>query len=234
MQHQFGAHEIMEAHEVMTGIINSINMFDMLKQQVSDPQLEQIVDKQVNFMQKEYNDMVTYLTQHRGVTPDVYHSKSRGSINYGLRNPSPVSPLERTGSLTDRDISSLMLDKAKCGAITKMNAALECADPELRRMLKQGAISCSEQAYEIFNYMNQKGFYQVPTMQQRTQNTFVNTFQPVATHGTTPGTNQGAHHRPTHGTTTGMSPSTGLDYGYDFTQRNNPGTMEPYGNTYLS
>ena len=179
MHHEFGAHEIMEAHEVMSSTINGINMFELLRQQANDPQLSHIIDRQVQFMQKEYNDMVSYLTHHRGVTPETYHMRNEQSVNYGLRNPSPVSPHERAGRLNDRDIASIMLGKTKCGAAIKMKAALECADTQLRHMLTQASVSCAEQSYEIFSYMNQKGMYQVPTMQQRTQNNFLNTFQPV-------------------------------------------------------
>lgn len=195
MHHEFGAHEVMEAHEVMTGMIDGMNTFEMLRQHVSDPQLGQIMDRQVRFMEKEYNDMINYLSNHRGVTPDVYHSRSNPSIKYGLRSPSPVSPHENTRRLTDRDVASIMLGMTKCGATRKIKAALECADPQLRHIIMQGAISCAEQSYETFTYMNQKGMYQVPTMQQRTQGNFVNTFQPVGTThgamGTTMGTNLG-------------------------------------------
>lgn len=189
---QFGAHEIMEAHEVITGTINAINTFDLLKQHVDDPQLSQIIERQTGFMQKEYNDMVSYLANHRGVTPETYHRRGDAQVNYGLRNPSPVSPHERTSKLNDREVASIMLGKTKCGASIKMKAALECADTQLRHLLTQGALSCAEQAYETFTYMNQKGMYQVPTMQQRTQNTFVNTFQPMGTQQGGLGANLGA------------------------------------------
>jgi len=179
LHHEFGAHEIMEAHEVMTSTINGINTFELLRQYTNDPQLGQIIDRQVQFMKKEYNDMVSYLTHHRGVTPETYHIRNEQPVNYGLRNPSPVSPHESAGRLNDRDIASIMLGKTKCGASIKIKAALECADSQLRHMLTRAAISCAEQSYEIFTYMNQKGMYQVPTMQQRTMSNFINTFQPT-------------------------------------------------------
>lgn len=213
MHHEFGAHEIMEANEVMTSTMDSIHTFELFRQHVSDPQLGQILDRQIRFMEKEYNDMVSYMTNHRGVTPDVYHSRSNPSIKYGLRSPSPVSPHEHVHGghrLSDRDVASAMLGKTKCGASLKMMAALECADPQLRHMIMQGAISCAEQSYEIFTYMNQKGMYQVPTMQHRTQNNFMNTFQPVGTTHGTIGTTMGN----IQGTTPGTNPGTTFGAGY--------------------
>lgn len=210
MHHEFGAHELMEAHEVITGIIDGINTFELYRQHVNDQQLMQIIDRQVNFMEKEYNDMISYLANHRGVTPDVYQSRSNPSIKYGLRNPSPVSPQENARRLNDRDVASALMGVAKCGSEKKMRAALECADPHLRHMIMQGAVSCAEQAYETFAYMNQKGMYQVPTMQQRTQNTVANTFQPT-------GVSPGAGYTPGTGYTTGtpmQPPVTGAGTAY--------------------
>ena len=190
MHHELGAHEVMEAHEVLTGTMDGINTFSLFHQHATDQQLTQIIDRQINFMEKEYNDMVNYLSNHRGVTPDVYHSRSNASIKYGLRSPSPVEPHEQGRRLGDRDIASAMLGKLKCGSSIKMKAALECADSQLRHMILQGAVSCAEHAYEIFTFMNQKGMYQVPTMQQRTQNTITNMYQQT---GTAPGATQGVY-----------------------------------------
>lgn len=190
MHHEFGAHELMEAHEVLTNTMDGINTFSLYRQHATDQQLAQIIDRQVNFMEKEYNDMVSYLSNHRGVTPDVYQSRSNTSIKYGLRNPSPSAPHEQSRRLTDRDVASAMLGHLKCGSTAKMRAALECADAQLRHIVMQGAVSCAEQAYEVFTFMNQKGMYQVPTMQYRTQNTVTNMYQQT---GTTPGTTQGTY-----------------------------------------
>ncbi len=198
MHHEFGAHELMEAHEVLTNTMDGINTFSLYRQHATDQQLAQIIDRQVNFMEKEYNDMVSYLSNHRGVTPDVYHSRSNTSIKYGLRNPSPSAPHEQSQRLTDRDVASAMLGHLKCGSTAKMRAALECADAQLRHIVMQGAVSCAEQAYEVFTFMNQKGMYQVPTMQHRTQNTVTNMYQQT---GATPGTTQGAY----TGTATGLA-----------------------------
>ncbi len=184
MQHDFGAHEIVETHEVITSTIDGINTFELLRRHVSDPQLSEIMDRQLSFAEKEYNDMVSFLSNRHGISSDTYHARRTPSINYGLRSPSPVSPHETTGRLTDRDVTSIMLSVNKCSASRKMMAALECADAQLRHMMMQGAMSCAEKAYELFTYMNQKGMYQVPTMQDKTQTNFINTFQPVGISGT--------------------------------------------------
>ncbi|MGO4699306.1 spore coat protein [Paenibacillus sp. 2TAB26] len=44
------------------------------------------------------------------------------------------------------------------------------ANPQLRTIMQQGAINCSEQAYEVWQYMNQSGYFQVPAMKKMTIN----------------------------------------------------------------
>ncbi|MCL6638656.1 MAG: spore coat protein [Firmicutes bacterium] len=166
----------MEAHEVLTDIIDGINRLELYRPHVSDPELARILDKQVRFAHQEYQNLSTYLNQHRGVSPEIYRSRSGRQPVYGLRNPSPVSPAHDPGRMDDRDVASGMLGCHKSSAILKMSATLECADPTLRQMMLNSAVSCAEMAYETFTFMNQKGMYQVPTMQDRTQHTLLNTY----------------------------------------------------------
>ena len=176
---EFGAHEVLEAHEVLTDTIDGINQFELYRPHVNDQQLGQILDRQVRFMHQEYQSLSTYMNQRRGVSPAIYQSRSgKQPIQYGLRSPSDVVPHHGAGRLDDRDVASGMMGCAKSSAVLRMNAALECADPTLRNMMIQGAISSAEQAYESFSYMNQRGMYQVPTMQSRTQATLMHTYHP--------------------------------------------------------
>ena len=109
-----------------------------------------------------------------------YNSIANGAPAYGLKNPAPQSPNASMNQLDDRDVSSSMLSCHKTSAAKKMMAALECANPQLRRMMQQGAINCAEQAYEVWQFMNQKGYYQVPTMKEETTNTVLNSYQTAA------------------------------------------------------
>jgi spore coat protein CotF len=83
--------------------------------------------------------------------------------------------------LNDQQIASMVLSLHKSGAVCKMAACLECAVPNLRRLIQQSATNCAEQAYETWQYMNQKGYYQVPTMKDMTTNTFINAYGTAGT-----------------------------------------------------
>jgi len=181
MAAQFGAHEVMEIFEVLTDTIDGINQFQLYRPHVQDPQLKSVLDKQIEFMTREYNNMVTSINQ-RGMGQAVpYRPVRTASPTYGLRNPSTQTPNTSIQEMDDRDVSSGMLGCHKSSASMRMMASLECADPELRRMIQQGAMNCSEEAYEVWQYMNQKGYYQVPTMKDVTTNTTTNAFSPAGT-----------------------------------------------------
>ncbi|HBX23261.1 MAG TPA: spore coat protein [Desulfotomaculum sp.] len=176
MAAELGAHEVMELHEVLTDTIDGINQFQLYRPHVKDPQLRNIVDNQIGFMTQEYNNMVQTVSQHTQGESIPYRRVKNVSPSYGLNNPSPNAPNMSADEMDDRDVASGALGCHKSSASIRMKASLEFADPTIRRMLQQGAINCSEQAFEVWNFMNQKGLYQVPTMKPMTTSTMINTF----------------------------------------------------------
>lgn len=177
----FGAHEVLEIHEVLTDAIDGINQFQLYRPHVQDQELMGILDRQLSFMHQEYNGMVNLLNQ-RGMQQAVpYRAPKNSAPKYGLHNPTPETPNRSMNEMDDRDVASGMLGCSKSSASMKMMGSLECADPELRKVLVQGSINCNEMAYETWSYMNQKGYYQVPTMKDVTTQNVLNTYQPAAT-----------------------------------------------------
>lgn len=176
MASNYGAHEVMQLHEVLTDTIDGINQFQLYRPHTHDSQLRSILDNQIQFMTREYNNMVQSLNQ-RGMSEAVpYRAIRNVNPTYGLHHPGQQAPNMSTNQMDDRDVASGMLGCHKASATLRMTAALECADPELRNMIQQGANNCAQQAYEVWQYMNQKGYYQVPTMKDMTTSTMMNTF----------------------------------------------------------
>ncbi|OYD09499.1 spore coat protein [Paludifilum halophilum] len=183
MSPQLGAHEVMEIHEVLSDTVDGINQFELYRPHVQDPQLANILDHQIQFMNQEYNQMVQALGQMaplQGRPSKAFQSSQRSAPVYGVDNPGTTAPNPSGQQLSDRDIASGMLGCAKSSANLRMLASLECADPQIRRMLTQGAVNCGDQAYETFQYMNQRGYYQVPTMPQNTANAMLGMYQPAS------------------------------------------------------
>lgn len=176
---KFGAHETMEVHEVLTGTMEAINRFQLYRPHTQDGQLQLMLDRHLQFMMNEYN-MLVQMMKGQGMSHAVpYHGPKNVAPVYGLRHPQPYSPQTSAQQLDDRDVAIGMLCAHKTSALQKMTATLECADPNIRRMLQQSAINCAEQAYEVWQFMNQKGYYQVPTMMDMTTQTMINAYSTV-------------------------------------------------------
>ncbi|MHB8919307.1 MAG: spore coat protein [Desulfocucumaceae bacterium] len=88
------------------------------------------------------------------------------NIQFGIQQPGQAQAQQQSTSrtLNDRTISQGALIFHKCGASRATTAALESAEPHLRNLAAASARTCMDMAYEMFQYMNQRGFYQMPEM----------------------------------------------------------------------
>jgi len=200
MAANFGAHETMEIHEVLTGTIVGINQFQLFRPQVRDGQLGQMLDHQLGFMLTEYDNLVGMLNR-QGQREAIPYQAPRVSAQpvYGLDNPERQAPNFTAEQLDDRDIAAAMLFYHKSSAAKKMTAALEIADSQVRRAIQQSAVNCSEQAYEVWQYMNQKGYYQVPTMKETTTAAVLGTYSQSGQSSSSAGMGSGGAQAPQGG-----------------------------------
>lgn len=181
----YGAHEVLEVHEVLTNAIVGINSMQLYRPHCQDQQLRSILDNQLRFMVNEYNTLVNTVNMVNvnrvgTTTGSTYHTINQATPVYGLDNPTAEAPNTGVNQMNDRDVAAGVLSCHKASATIKMHAALECADQQLRSMMIQSARNCADLAYEVWTYMNQKGYYQVPTLKQTTMNTFINQYQPAS------------------------------------------------------
>lgn len=173
-----GTHEVMDLHEKLSQDVAMIDHFALYINQCSDGELKNILQRQQKHMIDGYNTKVSAL-QGRGVsvtrTPRTLTTFAGNvgegeNVNYGMQQTKPLSPRPEASSLNDQIIASGALSFHKCSAVSAVQAALECADSNLRNLMMNSARDCTEMAYEIFQYMNRRGWYQVPTMPESTLN----------------------------------------------------------------
>ncbi|MCF8010493.1 MAG: spore coat protein [Clostridiales bacterium] len=176
MAASYGAHEVMELNETLSNTINTINNFQLYRSYTKDPQLQSILDNHIHFMTQEYNDLVQAANQSSITEAMPYQMTKNTTPVYGIDNPSQQTPNTSVNQMEDCDIASSILQWHKSSAKHKMSAALEFANPELRGLVQQSSNNCAEQAYEVWQYMNQRGFYQLPTMNDMTTRSVMNNF----------------------------------------------------------
>lgn len=176
----FGAAESIAVHEILSEKICLMDHFSVYESQCQDPALRQLINRHRQTAMESYNQMVSYTHDYRSVQPvQPYANVPVEAIQYGLRNPSPEAPSMQPAAFSDKQIATSVLLAHKNSAKNHMAAALECADPNIRQMMMNGSVTCCNQGYEVFMYMNQRGYYQVPTMNDHTAKTFLHHYQPI-------------------------------------------------------
>lgn len=178
MNNQLGAHETLELHEVLQGMLNGINLFKLYKPFIRDNNLERLMIHQLGFLTNEYNILVSNLGS---ITEGVrsYGFNTRFIPKYGLHLHNTQQPAADYKLLDDKDISNGMLGLHKTNAKLKINAALECADPELKEILVDSSNNSVYQAFDVWSFMNKKGFYQVPTLPTEVSHQLIHQYEPL-------------------------------------------------------
>ncbi|MED4753770.1 spore coat protein [Brevibacillus choshinensis] len=178
--HPYGAHEVIELHEVLNGAVDVINTAHLYVPFIRDPELAQMVHHQVQFMQGEYNGLV-YTVQGLGAGELLPYRPTRtfSPTSTGMPLPSQGTEPHYGAQIDDRDVASALLGMYKNGAKLKMAATLEAGHPQIRELLLQGAVNCAHQAHEMWGYMQRKGYYTWAAMPEATNDELLRGYQPV-------------------------------------------------------
>jgi spore coat protein CotF len=183
---KFGAHEVMEASEILSEKVNLINHLALYEQEAQSEQLRATIRRHMDATIQAYDQMVAYthdFSARQGMqAPFQQPDANIERLKYGLRNPQPMAP-QRTGRFNDTMIEHALLTCHKVSAACHIQRGLEVTDPNLRQMFLNGAIACYNMAYDTFLQMNQKGTYQVPSMDDHTAKTFLHAYQPMQDQG---------------------------------------------------
>jgi len=175
----YGAHEVLELHEVMNTAIDACNTLQLFVPYASDPELRQMLNRHLHFMQSEYNNLV-HLVHGVGVGAAVpYRANVLMSGSAGVLPQQPAQPNAYPAQMDDRDVASAMLTCHKSGAKLKMSAALESAHPQIRNVLLQGAMNGANLAYEVWGYMQHRGYYPLISLQETAQAQLLRGYQPA-------------------------------------------------------
>lgn len=173
-----GAHELLDVHEVLSGMIGGLNQCVLMRDQIQDTELLGILDRQYAFMLDEYNITVeAFKTGHDPQHPTrSYNMQIGNDYTYGLTPGQPKKPITSANEVNDEILSGALLGMHKMGATGKTAAALESTNPVVRRVLQDSIPNCIEMAYEVALYQNKRGYYQVPKLSPNDMTTMLHEF----------------------------------------------------------
>jgi len=184
----FAAHELLETSEALRTKAAEIEQHGVFANQCNDQHLKSILTRHQQQMITAYQQGVS-LMQGKGAqlthqTPSFFNMQHnmQHTANLGMHQQTAMSaPMANTQTLSDQTIATLALNTHKSGAVMGMQWANECVDPQLRMYHVNGANLCQEMAYEIWNWMNQNGYYQPPTFSTTQVSQMTGMFQPMNT-----------------------------------------------------
>ncbi|MBB6455403.1 spore coat protein CotF [Salirhabdus euzebyi] len=176
-----GAHEILDMHEVLGGVIGMQEQYLMFRQNIQDQELINILDHQKQFVADQYNIMVECFStgQDPSKPTSSYKMNQNNNVTYGLTPSQPKKPKQSVNEINDQCYSSFMMALCKTNATALTTASLESTNPVVRRVLADSIPNFVEMAYEIFLYQNKNGYYQVPQLQQQDMQQMINSYAPT-------------------------------------------------------
>lgn len=176
---RFAAHEFLETQEALRSKHAHIEMHGLFAEMAQDPQLKEILTRHQRAIISAYQQGVNLL-QGKGVNvafQPIQQIRAGQMPMVGLQTPQMPTPNPHPSRLSDMTISTLMLNLHKSGAAIGMLWAAECVDPDIRQYHVNGANACQQMAYETWQYMNVRGYYQAPQLADHTMNTMIQSFQ---------------------------------------------------------
>ncbi|WP_134701685.1 spore coat protein [Ammoniphilus sp. YIM 78166] len=178
MTTRWAAHEFLETQEALRSKAATIELYGVFLNMTQDAHLRDILQNQQRREVQAYQQGMNMLLG-KGVqmTPHTPQMNVYEQPQVGLQQPSMPAPNPHATRLADTTTATILLNMHKTGAAVAMLWACECVDPQVRSYHATCANICQEMAYEIWQFMNYKGYYQAPQLADHTMNTMMQSFQ---------------------------------------------------------
>ena len=188
---RFGAHELIAVHEALSTKQANIEVLSFLANEVQNQRLSRILEQQVQAISQHYAQGSQIVQNQQRTSPasqgnnawqnqGAYASSYSSQVQpkFGFQNTQNTNPSQRSsqGAPSERAVATVALNIHKFGAVAWTTLALECTNPQLRTYLMQGAHLCDKMAYDIWSFLTQQGYYQVPTFEQATEQAMMQSF----------------------------------------------------------
>lgn len=170
MRH-FAAHEFLETQEALRSKSAEIELFGVLIQMTTDSQLRDLLQNQQRRTMYDFQQGLSLLSG-RGINMQQSQSPQMNvyqNIQIGIQQqPQPMTPNPTTSLMSDASIANHVLFLRKAGSVFSMVWASECADPQVRTFHVACGNTCQQMAYEIWQYLNARGYYQPAELSDKT------------------------------------------------------------------
>lgn len=179
---QLAAHEVHDLSELTLSCVNSITNMALFLSQVKDQELKSLIEKHFPLHIQDYNTKVEFLKQSSGSQPGLPIPDIAYTLQSFTKAPVPpesVTPRTDVHALNDREIATAYLLTLKRAGREYAWSTMEMSNPEVRTFCESAFMMASCHAYEIWQWMVQKGYYALEEAPQDTMNTIGGMYKTV-------------------------------------------------------
>lgn len=180
---QLAGHEIHQLSELTMSCFNSITNMAYFINQAQDPKLKSIIQKHLPLHIQDYNTKVEYLSKADGPTTIFQPPLLQPTLESFTQSPvsplPPATPRVVLQNMKDREIATAYLLTLKRAGREYAWSTMETANPDLRQFLEKAFLMSSHHAYDVWQYMVEKGYYPLEPAPQDTRATLSFFFQPI-------------------------------------------------------
>lgn len=132
-------------------------------QNVQDTDLKSILERHFPLHVRDYNMKVEFLNATQGAQKELPILKIHGKLDDFTVSPAntypPVQPRTTITNLNDREMATAYLLTLKRAGREYAWTAMETANPKLRSFHETAFLMSCSHAYDMWQYMVQKGYY---------------------------------------------------------------------------
>lgn len=179
---QLAGHELYDLHELALSCVNSITNMGNFMIHAQDSELQSIIQRHFPLHVRDYNVKVEYLKNAQGPTKELSVPDLNPVLSSFHQSPSigqPVLPRTNAQTFNDREIATAYLLTLKRSGREYAWATMEMSHPDLRAFLEDAFRMCSHHAYDVWQWMVQKGYYPLEPASQSSLNTIGGFYQEV-------------------------------------------------------
>ncbi len=180
---KLAVHELHDLNELTMSCVNSITNMAYMLDHVKDQEFKAILEKHFPYHVRDYNMKVEFINQQQGTQKELPRFKIDGDLtNYtqAIKNQAPpVQPRTTVQDMNDREMVTAYLLTLKRAGREYAWAAMETANPEIRGFLETAFLMSSAHAYEVWQYMVNKGYYPLEAASDQSINKLGRMYQVV-------------------------------------------------------
>lgn len=159
---KLSAHELYDLNELTLSCVNSITNMGYMVKHIQDPELLEIVKRHFPMHIRDYNMKVEFLNKVQGATKELPLIKEEQRLDdFQAEFPAapPVQPRTLVDNMNDREMATSYLLTLKRAGREYAWAAMEMVNPEIRSFCQTAFMMSCSHAYDVWQYMAQKGYY---------------------------------------------------------------------------